>query len=76
MELMKFAIMLQSLPDRDSEILSSECKLAIKIDQFSYDFGKHMKERSVMEPNVLRVGHGAREVTAVGSIGIYCQARY
>lgn len=54
MELMKFAIMLHNLPDRDSKILSNECILAIKIDQFAYDFGKHMKERSVVDPNALR----------------------
>jgi hypothetical protein len=53
MDLVRFAAMLQNQPDRDSKIFCHECILAIKLDQFNYDFGKHLKERSGLDPKAL-----------------------
>jgi hypothetical protein len=53
LDLIKYAGMLLHQPDRDSKILSNECILAIKIDNFKYDFGRHLKERAHMDPSTL-----------------------
>jgi len=53
MDLVRYAAMLQNQPNRDSKILCHECILAIKLDQLTYDFGKHLKERAVMDPAAL-----------------------